>query len=640
MASLAEDVRIITSTYQKNIQRAESLIERDTRACSKRLRDLEVQVEEAFDKMEGKDSEIADQDLKIRQLRQTILDIVRILGAFIQAKVPDWPELTQNPQTQDVFRIFSDYSRGGDSGALRFVRIPEVTVDKYTADLKEAKSLVGEYRKLLQSQSDTIQRQSSDLDASVDKYASLVQRMKERDHEILLLVQKNDDMAKRLRDCEVVRAQAQKEKMEVAQQYQELNGKMKSLEIAHTLELDQCDGQITDLRQKLGSAREEVFARRADVRNIISQTQIPASNVGTPSSSTKNSSASKALRFLGMGHDRDKLRKHGLPGSRSMIGLSPTSLDFPSAMSDSRYSSKEVAPIITKPFLQPSFEHVHANNGRAQNPRDLCVDGPGDLILPGQLSIRKRDDSLGATQHGTVLPSSISNEKSLPAPPPQLSLSESNAVARLAQAADSDTVYSPMAEEIASNYESGIYGQAGPRRVLSKIPEASVRESPEAGDARVGDDTREYDYCEDDADSVASSDREVYRKSIHVLDLLNSSRLPYSDTENELQDARRQERELQRGGINHCEGSKHSDVENGSARLMQVRPQARNGNLRSALQTIDGEGYFDQRASSMAWARARESVVSDASGYRSSDSDIEPKTVAQLYHQRPRHIRK
>jgi hypothetical protein len=637
LAPLAEDVRIITSTYRKTIQSAESLIERDTIACSQRLKDLEGQVEAASDKMEGKDSEITDQNLKIRQLRQTILDIVRILGAFIQAKVPDWAELTQNPQTEDVFRIFSDYSRGGDSGSLRFVRIPEITVDKYAADLKEAKSLVSEYRKLLQSQSDTIQRQSSDLDASVERYASLVQRMKERDHEILLLVQKNDDMAKRLRDCEVALAQTQKEKMEVAQQYQELNGKMKSLEIAHTLELDQRDGQIADLRQKLGSAREEAFARRADVRNIISQTQITGSNVGTPSSSTKNSSTSKALRFLGMGHDREKLRKHGLPGSRSMIGLSPTSLDFPSSVSDSRYSSKEVAPIISKPFLQPFS--AHENDGRTQNPRDLSVDGPGDLILPGPLSLRKRDTSLGATERRAVLPSSTSNEKSLSAPP-QLSLSESNAVTQLTQAADSHTVHSPMAEEIASNYENGIYGQAGPRRVLSKIPEGSVRGSSEAGDPHTGDDTREYDYCEDDVDSVASSDREVYRKSIHVLDLLNSSRLPYSDTENDLQDAHRQERELHQGVTNHHEDSKHPDIENGVARLMHLRPQARNGSLRSALQTIDGEGYFDQRANATAWTRARESVVSDASGYRSSDSDLEPKTVAQLYHQRPRHIRK
>lgn len=617
-------------------------MERDNQARSHRLKDLEVRLKEAGDKLDAKDDEIADQNLKIRQLRQTILDIVRILGSFLQANIPGWAKLAQNPETEEVFRVFSDYSRTGDSGTLRFVRIPEITVDKYAADIKDAKALVTEYRKLLQSQSDTIQQQSSDLDAGVEKFAKVVQRMKERDHEILLMVQNNEDLVKRLEECEAALAQTQKEKAESAQQYQELKGKMKSLEIAQTLELDQRDGQIADLRQKLGSAREEVFARRADVRNILSQThaqtQIPATNMGTPSSSTKNnSSTSKALRFLGMGQDRDKLRKHGLPGSRSMIGLSPTSLNFPTSALDSRYSSKEVAPLISKPSLQPFS--TYENHGLAKQGRDISVNGPGDLILPGPLSLRPRDASLGATERHGVLPTSIDNEKSLPTPP-RLSLPTSNYFERGSAAPKSDAVYSPMAEEIASNYENGIYGQAGPRRVLSKIPEGSTQGSSEAGDAHVGDESRDYDYCDDDVDSVASSDREVYRKSIHVLDLLNSSKLPHSDTENDLQC---QERELgQGGGVNHCdEDSQREDLENGIARLLQLRPQARNGNLRSALRLIDGEANFDQRATAIAPAKAgaRESVVSDADGYRSSDSDIEPKTVAQLYHQQPRHIR-
>jgi hypothetical protein len=120
---------------------------------------------------------------------------------------------------------------------------------------------------------------------------------------------------------------------------------------------------------------------------------------------------------------------------------------------------------------------------------------------------------------------------------------------------------------------------------------------------------------------------------------LNSSRLPYSDTENDFHDPHRQERDLQHGTANILNDSQHPDIENGMARTMQLRPQARHDNLRSALQPIGGEGYFDrQRASTSVVTTARDSVVSD-SGYRSSDSDIEPKTVTQLYHQRPRHIR-
>ena len=619
-------------------------MERDSQAQSTRVKDLEVQVEEAADKLEAKDDEITDQNLKIRQLRQTILDIVRILGAFLQANIPGWARLAQNPETEEVFRVFSDYSRSGDSGTLRFVRIPEITIDKYAVDIKEAKALVTEYRKLLQSQSDTIQKQSSDLDASVEKFAKVVQRMKERDHEILLVVQTNEDLVKRLEQCEEALAQTRKEKAESVQRCQELKGKMKSLEIAQTLELDQRDAQIVDLRQKLGSAREEIFARRADVRNILSQThphsqnQIPMINVRTPSSSTKiSSSTSKALRFLGMGQDRDKLRKPGLPGSRSMIGLSPTSLNFPTSALDSRYSSKEVAPPISKPSLRPASPYD--NYGRVKQGREISVNGPGDLILPGPLSVRPRDTSLGATKRHGVLPTESDKEKSLPTPP-RLSLPLSNYFDRDSAATGCEAVYSPMAEEIASNYENGIYGQTGPRRVLSKIPEGSNRGSSEGGDALVEDDAHDYGYCQDDVDSVASSDREVYRKSIHVLDLLNSSKLPHSDTENDLH---RQERRLgQEGETTHYgEDEQHEDLENGINRLLQLRPQPANGNLRSAWPPTDGEPNVNEGATAIVVAktRARESVASDADGYRSSDSDVVPKTVAQLYHQQPRHIR-
>ena len=611
-------------------------MERDIVARSDQLQDLEVQVQEASEKIERKDCEIANQDLKITQLRQTILDVVRILGAYMEANIPDFADMLHNPEAQDVFSIFCDYSRDEDSGLLRFVRIPEVTVDKYLADVKEHKALLSEYLKILHAQSDTIQRQSADLDANVEKYASLVQRMKERDHEILLLVEKNEEVAQSLTSCEAALAQTETEKKELAQQFQELKGKMKSTELAHTLDIDQRDGQIAELRQKLGSAREEVLARRADVRNIISQSQ----KDDTPPldllpSSIKHSSASKALRFLGMGHDRDKFRKHGLPGSRSMIGLSPTSTEFASSPVDSRYSSKEVAPIISKPFLQRTSSHD--TGSRVHRATELSVDGPGDSNLPSKLILQPRDASLGATERFPALRSPVDVDKNLPAPP-RLSLPKSASFTRLTDPADA--VYSPMADEIASHYEHGIYGQAGPRRVLSRIPEVSVRGSSEAGDNHVRDDAREYDYCDaDDADSVASSDREVYRKSIHVLDLLNSSRLPYSDTENDFQDPDRQERDLHHGMANITKDSQHPDIENSMARTTQLRPQARHDNLRSVLQPNGGEGYFDRRrASTMAITTARDSMVSDP-GYRSSDSDIEPKTVAQLYHQRPRHIR-
>ncbi|KIW27994.1 uncharacterized protein PV07_07686 [Cladophialophora immunda] len=648
LKSFSDHLRLITAEYRKIVESAESLAERDTKASCEQLNELEGQVEEALERMAAKDKEIEDKDRRISELRNTVHEVTRLLGTFIQNNIPTWVDTMREPRTLQVLRIISDYTRDEPHGSVDYVRVAEDTLDKYVGNLREARNFIREYRKVLHGQGAMIRDQSKNLDAHVDRYNKAVRLVQEKDHELLLLVQQNDDLSRQLQECRVIIAESRQQRTDsekMVRRYEELQGTMISLQTRHTLELDQRDAEISNLRQKLGSAREEVFARREDVKNVISQAHamLQASTDSAPVAA-KNSNASKALRFFGMERDKEKYRKGTIPTSYSMIG-------FPS--SDSRFSSKEVAPTVDRAALRhrPSLQ-THTNP-RALTTPSTPIDGSQvsiESVMTAPI-VRPRSDSLGATQrYGALTASPMDTDKSLPDPPAYLR--PHLPAARVAEMAQS--VESPLAAQITSDYfKNGIMGQTAARRVLSKITEVSdLHSSPDSGvqTERVLDENKS-DH------SVASSDREVYRKSICALDMLNSSSgLPYSETETDIERIIRggrprtppepnyfepyQAYEANNNGGRQRQQDEYDEeqIHTGVARVLHLRPGTRD--LRGAsTRSSESEhyGYESDSGRERRRDRLRESMVSNESGYRTEDS--EPKTVAQLYHQGRRHIR-
>jgi hypothetical protein len=690
-------MRAITAEYRKVVEQAESLAERDGKANNERIKGLEEQVEEALALMEAKDKEIEERDQRISELRNTVHEIARLLGTFIQNKLPSWVDTINEPRTQHVLRIIADYTRNDNPDSVDYLRVPEETLNKYATDLREARNLVGEYRKVLHGQSAMIKDQSQNLDAHAVKYEKALRLVREKDHEILLLVQQNDDLTRQLQENQTALAESQETATEAEvmnRRYDELRGNMESLKTAHELELDQKDAEIANLRQKLGSAREEVFARREDVKNVVAQTQAMLQAQPDPhSAAAKSSSTSKALRFFGM--EKDKYRKGNMPASHSTMALSSV---------DAGFSSKEVAPAVSKEALRhrPSLQ-THTNQRSARTtpnaPIDRTPHGSVDPAWTAAVNQPRSDpvapapprsDSLGYGSNPTSPVSPINKDKPLPADP--MSMSQL-ATARLAGITSS--IESPLQAQIASDYLShGIMGQTSQtaRRVLSRITEVSTPKSHQSKDEDPG--SRLESVHEDDGSdhSVASSDREVYRKSISALDMLNSSSdLPCSETETDI------ERIMRGAGItggtgsppprlrntgrhpaatynnNNWQENHHDDeqeVHTGAARVLHVRPGTRDLRHAGGSHARDNDHHFAMREGEIGvigqerahrhpqYSRdrdssgestqdrrerfrnpARESVVSTGSsaGYRTEDS--EPKTVAQLYHMSGRHIR-
>ncbi|EXJ94605.1 hypothetical protein A1O1_03001 [Capronia coronata CBS 617.96] len=662
LKSFSDEIRLIATSYHKVLESAESLVERDTKVCHERLKELEAQVEEALNKMEAKDEEIAEQARTNADLTHTIRDIVHILGSFIHDYVSSWVGSINEPRTEQVLEIISDYARYSDckNESIPYVRVPKSTIAQYTKEVRESQAVAKEYRELLHEQSAMIHEHSRNLDVYTNKYEVAVRVIKEREHEVLLLVQNTDTLTSRLEECEAALAQSQESIAELessAGRYDELRGNMESLKIAHTLEIGQRDEEIARLRQMLGSAREEVFARRADVKNIISQTQAGLAVPDMPSAATARAGpTSKALRFFGMDRDKERGRRPALPSSQSMIGFTSSHHDATTQPLDTRYSSKEVAPVKSKSFLRnvsPLGRRRQAQT-TPNTPVDSSDSGSGSMAsLPVHVGISPRSDSLGATQRHGVLASPINTRKALPQPParPQPQFASAARLAAITQA-----VESPNAMQIASDYlEHSILGQTQTvaRRVLSKIPELSIHSPSQAGDATddrlSGSDNDNVD--DDEAESVASSDREVYRKSVCALDMLNASTLPCSETETETEFERilrgvgvgvtgkrggneQQEREYR--GHHHDEEDGYVDgdddeLQTGVARVLHLRRG--NHDLRALRdREQDGSGSDrDRDRDHDRRERYRYSFLSDASGERSEGS--EPKTVAQLYHQ-------
>lgn len=696
-------MRAVTGEYRRVVEQAESLAERDAKASNDRIEGLERKVDEAVELLEGKDKDIQTEKRRVLELQNTIHEVARLLGAFIQDKIPHWVDTLHEPGTQQVLRIIADYTHNDNPAAIAFVRVPQDTINKYAVNLRDARQMNEEYRKVLHGQQAVIKDQGQQADAHADKYEKAVKLVQEKDHEIVLMVQQNDDLMKHLQDNQAALAESQETAAEVettGRRYDELRGNFESMKTAHELELDQKDAEIANLRQKLGSAREEVFARREDVKNVVAQTQAMLQSQPDPqAAAAKNSNTSKALRFFGM--EKDKYKKGNMPGSQSTMGLSAV---------DARYSSKEVATAVDKEVLRhrPSLQ-THGNPRLARTTPNTPVIGfqassdqgfvapvirsQSDSVAqappqPDRLApLPPRSDSLGYGSNPTSPISPLARDKPLPENPLLLSQMATARLAGMTAPLDS-----PLQAQITSDYLShGIMGQTAQtaRRVLSRITEVST---PNTHRSRDEDDFARLERVrEDDGSdhSVASDDREIYRKSINALDMLNSSNgLPYSETDTDIA------RIMSGPGIGGATGSPprslsrhpaatygntqygdgqddNEEVHTGVARALHLRPGSRDlrrtggahyGIMENAdpnmSPTQNALGIIGQERPRRApqFRRgssgesgpgrreqfrnpARESIVSNGSsaGYRTEDS--EPKTVAQMYHTGGKHIR-
>ena len=510
-----QEARTISNTYESALRSAESLIERDTLNLQECLHLAESDLSKAHTQSRASDKALLEKETTIRDLDYTLHEVVRILGAFIRSNVERWADDFYKPETQAVMQIIADHGDSSDSFDLQYVRVPESAHQELVSACHDAEEETVHSRAIAKSQNTMIEDQSKQLDQQLIKYEKCLETIKERDHEVMLLCQRNTDLEEKVATYEIALQrsqaaitdadQAKKENAELRQEIKQMTGFFK-------LQLDENDAKLAEMRTKLGSAREEVLARRADVRNVITQTQ--ALMVPQTQGGDNDRNGGKIFR-----RSKEKARNHRFPHSRSsaFLGfqhLHPDLMTSPNAAS--RFSSKEVVECDkTGKSFHLSCASSSSNSARTAS----STPSHGRRSSDPFSDIRPRSESLGAVERdGTSARSSADIQKQLPAAPPTLLpqvptssslLHPNDALTNSPYAASPALpIQSPQTSRDSSNPSL----RTPARRILSLIPEASHEDSESVR-----------------APSATSSEREVYRRSIHALDYLNTSSVAEDD---------------------------------------------------------------------------------------------------------------
>jgi len=536
------DARKALIDYGKALKSAESLFEQDTRACNERLETAENSLEVALATVDETRHAIHQKDQTISGLQQTIEFIVRELGSFIHDNLRQSIEDTQEPRAETVKEIIANHSsthHNDTTASVRYLRIMEQSYLGDFAKFRAAEAKILQYQKLARDQDNLIKSQSAQLDEWLLRYEQCINKVKERDHEIHLLVKQTEKYQTLIDDygngtcvCQSTRAVQER----LCKQNDDM---IKSMKLEHTKQLEDRDAEIANLRQKLGRVREEVLAGETDVKNVTTYTQALLSPVDPLAQMTFGGHAAKERSLL----TKENAKGHS-PNSMSMASLpffASPKINFTAALDDYRLPDKEIISTASKlvPRMVPRIEKPEWACGiKKKSSPDLrqADDSFPDLgprlrndsqgLVACDFAPSTRTDFLGVVANGirnfgmqtadtesSVSP--INTHKDLPNIPPTVLHHD-------AQDAYYDTTHQPQILDAQNAYHGtthqpqipdapphGLYAHIPHyKRVMSNIPEMSSVAASDSG--------------KDNSPSLSmtSSDREAYRKSLDALDLI------------------------------------------------------------------------------------------------------------------------
>ena len=211
--SMSSDARTISMTYENAISRADSLSERDARSCHEKLQTSEVDLDAALAAIQGQKEMIVERDQVIDSLHQTIDAIIQSILEFTQGAPPEDMQATNRERMEEVMQLVADYSHddgishSSSSQPVKYLRIAENSFKTLTRRLRDTEDKVDRYRELARGQNDLIKTKSADLDQRVADYNTCLQTIRERDHELILLVSQCAFQREKIDEYEVAKTE-------------------------------------------------------------------------------------------------------------------------------------------------------------------------------------------------------------------------------------------------------------------------------------------------------------------------------------------------------------------------------------------------------------------------------------------------
>ena len=535
------------------------------------MESTEADLHEALTAADSQRDILSEKEEVIKALQHNTNAIVHVLGGFIEDALPHCMDSIESERIHQVMQVIADYtpSIGGPRSTLQlsspFLRIPGSMFRSHLKNLRDNQAKAQSYQNLAQEQANLIKSQSVDLDERVIEYEKCIKTIKERDHQILLLVEQNNAQKKAIQayeSGEKVAESVEAEQERLINQRQNTEWTIKNLKMDHAKQIEDRDAEIDNLRQKLGHAWKEVLARKADMKNVISQTQALLASPELLEAAPDTLSPKEE-----MGVGRDKTTRSAMSSSRSMLSLSVSetspgfgNLDTPTAPLSAveRITSDDKSNLQFEP-RSPHDEGwgcgIARKNTSIQNLRRA-------FSAVEDLKPRLRNNPPGTTSNGRR-----SNDRELLETLVKGSLNENpTAASTITEKA------LPTLPETDHEYGS-IYNSDGGRSVTEEVLE-NILLHPEVADHNFGSPVSPWkrilsgipEMSAEDSESQKSSpsatrgDKEVCKKSIATLSLIESKR------ESDMQKS---------AAVSDYEGNEYGPVELGVAYEVRVRHGSR-----------------------------------------------------------------
>ena len=152
-------------------------------------------------------------ELKVKEVAAAQYNVQAVVDSIrdVLNKALQYPQNWDRVQCQNIQQVLQDYPHDPDQKGPSALRIRQQSFLQLVADLREAEGCVADLRALTQAQGRLVEEQSTEREKAMARQEERMQTIDTRDHEILLLDQRNREMEAKLEKYQVALRLADKD---------------------------------------------------------------------------------------------------------------------------------------------------------------------------------------------------------------------------------------------------------------------------------------------------------------------------------------------------------------------------------------------------------------------------------------------
>lgn len=494
--------------YDQVIKSAEQLAE-------KNLVVLKQQVDEVEDRLLSLDAEnqhlLAEIKLRSKEANAAKYNAYAIVDSVrdILERAMRFPQHWDRVQCQNVLQVLQDYPSDSDQPDTVALRLPQQVYQQLVADLRDARATITSLRSVTSDQGKLIDEQSASLSKELACHEQNVQLLATRNHEILLLDERNQELKGFVRKYQGALHAAEKDRSRAHMLQQELNDVTQE----YDQRLIEKDAALVKMRQELDDAQKQLITAQIDLRNMNTTRLMNGSaGLNKPRPSLPSSYSSFALNVRQLSEQAaapKPVQTYKILGPRPDLP-EPQQADLMPAHPPS------VAPSLAQPVrprrLSDPFQDaqpVARPLGASLDSGKVVIHRPNDGAkpLPSPPTITPEIPATASLSSATRTHDGPSVADGMPKASPQFHMRDPHGTSTAGDMAKPSLKFHMRDPHAVETPVSG-------KRMLSIITEAS-QEGSGSGKS-VG------------AVSATSSEQHDYRSSVNALEMLNSQSSPAS----------------------------------------------------------------------------------------------------------------